>query len=150
MQDLLIDLDVHLSSSDEELDTIVQGYDGNDYIIVLKNGCKIWDLYNTNNEDEELFCMPNVTIRSDKKPVKMKKTAGKIDVPQQTVTSEPVKRGRGRPKKNPDHEPRKPRQPTAYNLFLKAKLAELSITYPHLPNKERMKIASNIWNETKI
>ena len=142
MQDLLIDIDLNLNSSDEELDTIVQGYDGNDYIVILKNGCKIWELYNINNE--EITYVPDITIRNGKNIKSFDKS------PNKSPKTDTIKRGRGRPKKNPNQEPRKPRQPTAYNLFLKEKLKELSLTYPDLPNKDRMKIASNIWNERKI
>ena len=43
----------------------------------------------------------------------------------------------------------KRRAPTAYNVFLKAKLEELSRTHPKLPCKERMRMAANAWRAEK-
>ena len=43
----------------------------------------------------------------------------------------------------------KRRGPTAYNVFLKVKLEELSKTHPEVPCKERMKMAATAWHAQK-
>lgn len=44
---------------------------------------------------------------------------------------------------------KKPRAPTAYNIFMKQKMVELMETHPHLTNIERMKMAAEAWIEKK-
>lgn len=46
-------------------------------------------------------------------------------------------------------EEKKPRAPTAYNLFMKEKMTELKDTHPTLTNIERMKMAAEAWSESK-
>jgi hypothetical protein len=47
------------------------------------------------------------------------------------------------------NEEKKPRAPTAYNLFMKEKMTELKDTHPALTNIERMKMAAEAWTESK-
>ena len=46
-------------------------------------------------------------------------------------------------------EEKKPRAPTAYNLFMKEKMTELKESHPTLTNIERMKMAAEAWSESK-
>ena len=46
-------------------------------------------------------------------------------------------------------EEKKPRAPTAYNLFMKEKMTELKDLHPTLSNIERMKMAAEAWSESK-
>lgn len=118
--------DLLLLAADEELDTIVQATDGKDYVVALVGGKKIWCLFSDNIEVDVEFSICNV-------------------VPDKTELLVKKKGTRGRPRKPVDAIPRKPRQPTAYNLFMKEKLLELSQTHPSLKNKDRMKMASDHW-----
>lgn len=133
---------VTLAAEDEDEDTIVQDMTGHDYMIVFKNGIKYWELYTDINEDcEELqhYCkLSNLSKLS--KPSKPSKLPAapfkKADVSDDNEEVNEVKVPR-------------PRQPTAYNMFLKEVLKELSKTHTHLNNKDRMKLASQRWNELK-
>ena len=120
--------DILLSASEEELDTIVQAADGKDYVVALVEGKKNWCIFCDNVEVEVEFSICNII--TEKTDVLVKK-----------------KGMRGRPRKPVDSDaiPRKPRQPTIYNLFMKEKLLELSLTHPSLKNKDRMKMASDQW-----
>lgn len=62
---------------------------------------------------------------------------------------EVVKRKVGRPRKEKPEKTRKPRAPTAYNLFLKEKILEYGNSHPELTTQERMKLAVNEWNLRK-
>jgi hypothetical protein len=121
--------DLLLAAVDEELDTIVQAADGKDYVIALMGGEKTWCLFSDNVEQDVEFSICNIV--TEKNDVLVKK-----------------KGARGRPRKPLDADviPRKPRQPTEYNLFMKEKLKELSQTHPQLKNKDRMKMASDQWS----
>lgn len=48
-----------------------------------------------------------------------------------------------------DKEEKKPRPPTAYNIFMKAKMVELKESHPTLNNIDRMKLAAEAWTESK-
>lgn len=48
-----------------------------------------------------------------------------------------------------NNEEKKPRAPTAYNLFMKEKMTELKESHPSLTNIERMKMAAEAWTESK-
>lgn len=66
----------------------------------------------------------------------------------ETIATTTKPKARGRPRKV-DNKPRPPRQPTAYNIFLQKTLKELGVQYPQVNNKERMKIASELWQKFK-
>jgi hypothetical protein len=126
----MLTLNVHgalsLLAEEEELDSIIQAADGNDYVVIM---------FSDNSESPVEFSICHMTIAQ---PTFIKK---------KVIVGVETKKGRGRPRKPVDMDaiPRKPRQPTAYNLFLKEKLRELSLTNPSLKNKDRMKIASDMW-----
>lgn len=63
---------------------------------------------------------------------------------EQPSTSKPS----GKKEKEPK-EDKKPRAPSAYNLFMKEKMGELKETHPDLNNIERMKVAAEAWSESK-
>lgn len=46
-------------------------------------------------------------------------------------------------------EEKKPRAPTAYNLFMKEKMSELKEQHPEMSNIDRMKMAAEAWSESK-
>jgi Ni,Fe-hydrogenase III large subunit len=48
-----------------------------------------------------------------------------------------------------NNEEKKPRAPTAYNLFMKEKMTELKESHPSLTNIERMKMAAEAWSQSK-
>jgi hypothetical protein len=54
-----------------------------------------------------------------------------------------------KPKVVKNNEEKKPRAPTAYNLFMKEKMTELKESHPTLTNIERMKMAAEAWSESK-
>ncbi len=135
----MLTLNVHgalsLLAEEEELDSIIQAADGNDYVVIMLDDRKQWCLFSDNSESPVEFSICHMTIAQ---PTFIKK---------KVIVGVETKKGRGRPRKPVDMDaiPRKPRQPTAYNLFLKEKLRELSLTNPSLKNKDRMKIASDMW-----
>jgi hypothetical protein len=45
---------------------------------------------------------------------------------------------------------KKKREPTAYNIFMKTKLIELKESHPSLSNIERMKMAAEAWDTSKL
>lgn len=114
-----------LNAHDEEPDTIVQDMNGIDHIVTLHNdGTLYWSAYSEEDpEPDDGFYFHRVQP---------------TELPQQTAK---------KPKKC--DIAKAPRQPTAYNLFLKQKLRELSKTHGHLSNKERMKMASLEWKSMK-
>lgn len=128
MFDIKVFGDIFLPASEEELDAIVQAVDGKDYVVALVGGKKTWCLFSDNVEQNVEFSICNI-------------------IPDKTELLVKKKGMRGRPRKPVDSDaiPRKPRQPTAYNLFMKEKLLELSQTHPSLKNKDRMKMASDLW-----
>lgn len=68
------------------------------------------------------------------------------------TTIQGLKTSGGRSKKSADKEAKpekKTRPPTAYNLYMKEKIAELKETHPDMDNKERMKLAAEIWSQNK-
>lgn len=147
-----------LHATDECIDTIVQANDGCDYIVCKnKTGVHEWVLYNTNKtDDEKVDVTVFLTLRdiqecdhSNSTDNKKKRTNNSLKSKVESNTTGSEKRGRGRPRKNPDAIPRKPRQPTAYNMFLKETLPALKESHPHLSNKERMQMASKLWNAQK-
>lgn len=58
-----------------------------------------------------------------------------------------VKRGVGRPRK--EKKERKPRAPTAYNLFLKEHMLLIAQNHPEISTRERMKMAVEEWRKKK-
>jgi hypothetical protein len=116
-----------LNAQDEELDTIVQDINGTDHIVTLAgDGTLYWVAYSPEDPvpDDGFYMREPYVV---------------VDVPA-LITK--------KPKKN-DGGVKAPRQPTAYNMFLKQKLRELSKTHSHMSNKERMKLASEEWKAMK-
>jgi hypothetical protein len=68
----------------------------------------------------------------------------KRETENKTSTEPPTKQKGGK-----GNEEKKPRAPTAYNLFMKEKMTELKDTHPSLTNIERMKMAAEAWSESK-
>jgi hypothetical protein len=66
-----------------------------------------------------------------------------------TANVDPVNtKGVGKKEKEPK-EDKKPRAPSAYNLFMKEKMGELKDSHPELNNIERMKMAAEMWSASK-
>jgi hypothetical protein len=62
----------------------------------------------------------------------------------------PVTNSKGVGKKDKEpKEDKKPRAPSAYNLFMKEKMGELKESHPDLNNIERMKMAAEMWSASK-
>lgn len=58
-----------------------------------------------------------------------------------------AKRGRGRPRKNPDAPAKSSRRPNNYNLFMSEKLKTIHIEMPGLSRSECMRLAAQTWNK---
>jgi hypothetical protein len=145
-----------------ELDTIVQGHDGRDYIVVFRKGIQYWEVYGSCegvdiDDDTDLIspCIDIVPPKVDTNCQKKRGRPAKKSAPLQTGENESgteKPRGRGRPKKvvDPTTEGKRgPRAATAYNLFLQDKLRELKTSHPTLTNVDRMKLASQEWQNVK-
>ena len=131
LTDIQISDTIWLSANDEVTDIVVQDCHGIDYIACEDdNGLMYWNLYLDNSMDME----------SDADIFQELATAHSI----KTVPDHGLKITEKKEKK-----PSTPRQPTAYNMFLKEVLKELSKTHNHMSNKERMKMASVMWNDLK-
>jgi hypothetical protein len=115
-----------LDAKDEDIDTIVQDWNGIDHIVSCMNGQLYWSLYGSEEypEPDDGFYF---TVEYD--------------------IAAPVANQRKKTLKKPDGTSSRP--PTAYNLFLKQKLRELSKTHSHLSNKDRMRLASDEWKAMK-
>lgn len=115
-----------LDAKDEDIDTIVQDWNGIDHIVACMNGQLYWTLYGSEEypEPDDGFYF---TVDYD--------------------IAAPVANQRKKNLKKPDGTSARP--PTAYNLFLKQKLRELSKTHSHLSNKDRMRLASDEWKAMK-
>jgi hypothetical protein len=61
------------------------------------------------------------------------------------MTASKPKRGRGRPPKS-DKKVKKFREPTKYNMFIKAHMPEIKARMPEIDNEECMKIAAMLWS----
>lgn len=119
-----------LNARDEEVDTIVQDINGTDYIATLAG----WMEYS-----------PEDPVPDDGFHMHIPCFEAEVQHQQPTVMNAAGKK----PKKSDTNIPKAPRQPTAYNMFLKQKLRELSKTHSHLSNKDRMKLASEEWKSMK-
>lgn len=64
-----------------------------------------------------------------------------------TLKADASKQG-GKPEKEAKAE-KKPRAPTAYNIFMKTKMVELKEQQPEMSNIDRMKMAAEAWSESK-
>ena len=51
-------------------------------------------------------------------------------------------------KKSSDGEPKKKRAPSAYNLYIKDKMAEIKVSNPEIKGKDLMKAAIDEWKKT--
>jgi hypothetical protein len=114
-----------LDAKDEDIDTIVQDLNGIDYIVSCVDGNMHWTLYGSEEypEPDDGFYF---TVENDH--------------------AAPLADQKRKTPKRPDGASR---PPTAYNLFLKQKLRELSKTHNHLSNKDRMRLASDEWKAMK-
>lgn len=82
----------------------------------------------------------NLTKRIDELETRVRELEGKNTDTKETPTKQ---------KPTKSNEEKKPRAPTAYNLFMKEKMTELKETHPTLTNIERMKMAAEAWTESK-
>ena len=124
---------IWLSADDEIPDTVVQDCNGIDYIVCEHcNGKLYWEKYLLTDLIED-----DAKIFEDLAVVHFVKSNNSL-APVLIKTEE-----------KPTKKPSAPRQPTAYNMFLKEVLKELSKTHGHLNNKDRMKMASVMWNDLK-
>ena len=97
----------------------------------------------------------NIYKEKNGKKVAVKKSAAKKEekcVEDAPSDEEKVKK-RGRPAKEPKlnakGEEKKKREPTAYNIFIKEKYAELKAQYETLNQKEIMLLAAAAWKAKK-
>jgi predicted RNase H-like nuclease (RuvC/YqgF family) len=82
----------------------------------------------------------SLTKRIDELETRVRELEGKNTDTKETPTKQ---------KPTKSNEEKKPRAPTAYNLFMKEKMTELKETHPTLTNIERMKMAAEAWTESK-
>lgn len=125
VKNLKISDTLSLLADDEDEDMILQDYNGIDYTVVMNGTEKFWCIYCDHEE-----CLPEMVYYS------------KHSLCEELLTKE----DKNDTKKKKQSQPR---QPTAYNMFLKEVLRELSETHAHLNNKDRMKLASKMWNDLK-
>lgn len=72
---------------------------------------------------------------------------GTVKTLQTTCNTKPTNDAPSKPAKST--EEKKPRAPTAYNLFMKEKMSELKENHPEMSNIDRMKMAAEAWTESK-
>lgn len=152
---ITIDNNVHLHACTEDIDTVVQSIDDKDYIVaVTPCGTKYWELFHdASKEDDtisEIAQLP-LYVPMIAPPPKHTTKAKPRKVPVKSACDEQNAHApkRGRPRTTCSDKQKKPKQPTAYNLFLQEKLAELRILHPSQSNSERMKAAAKEWQEFK-
>ena len=103
-----------------------------------------------NNTDKKTKPDKTKTDKTKTDKTKNDTTATDTTATATTATATPVQpKARGRPRKTNNPKNTKPRLPTAYNIFLQKTLKELGNLHPEVNNKERMKMASELWHKFK-
>jgi hypothetical protein len=87
----------------------------------------------------------NNSIKTDKKETEVKPLQVNILEPSEDVKNDAKKKN----KKSKDNQEKKTRNPTAYNIFVKQTVVQLTETHKHLTAKERFKLAIAMWSENK-
>lgn len=118
-----------LSACDEELDIIVQGSDGHDYVLKQSlDGHRYWQKYGNDVFSEEDVLHEHM---------------------QRTLFSK-VQKPRVVPKSSDHHAKKKGAVKVGgYLAFMGKKLKELKASHPHLDSKERMKMVADMWHDLK-
>jgi hypothetical protein len=70
-----------------------------------------------------------------------------VKMPEKVVDK--VAKPRGRKPKNPD-KPKRTREPTKYNEFIKLTMPKVIEMYPDMTNNDRMKECSKLWQQEKL
>lgn len=138
---LQIDDNCVVDAADEELDTVVQGMDGIDYVLMLDHGSgiKYWGKYTTQHfTEEEILADTMQPLETALRHI------ARVEV-------NTKKRGRppGRTSDTSVEKPKRPHQPNGYIGFMSTKLKELTITHPSLTNKDRMALVASMWQQLK-
>lgn len=68
----------------------------------------------------------------------------KIELLEQRIKTLEEKASFGKEKKN-----KKPRKPTAFNIFMKDAIAKVKKENPDIPHNEAFKMAASMWSEQK-
>merc|ERR1711934_449392 len=76
-----------------------------------------------------------------KKTIKKKSPAAKKPAAKKTAKKTTAKKA--------DKKDKKPRAPSAYNIFMKKELEKLKKSQPKLDHKERFKMAAGNWSKNK-
>lgn len=108
----------------EDIDTIITGLDGKDYIVDVIDGIRQWILYLPEPDDEIIIEKTLQSIDIDIKNIKKE-------------ISEPVllvKIGRG---------------PTKYQIFLKEQTTRLKTEFPKMTSNERKNTIHDLWEASK-
>jgi hypothetical protein len=108
----------------EDIDTIITGLDGKDYIVDVIDGIRQWTLYLPEEDDEIIIERTLQSIDIDIKNIKKE-------------ISEPVllvKIGRG---------------PTKYQHFLKEQTTRLKTEFPAMTSNERKNTIHDLWEASK-
>jgi hypothetical protein len=118
-------------AKNEQVNTVMNGLDGDDYIVDIIKGVKTWIPYDIQSNDEEIIEYVESQL-DDKLPKKKAHATARII------------------KKVP-HEPQSInlKKPTIYNIKIGEFIKEIGITYPDLEKGQRMKKAQEMYREWK-
>lgn len=121
-------------AENEDIYTVMNGKDGEDYIVELVDGIKTWLPYERLPNDEEVIeyvyeeAKETPPKEEPKKPVKKKEPAKKPDVPKPAI---------------------KEKKPTVYNIKLGEFMKKIAAENPEVEKGERMKRAQQMYREWK-
>lgn len=121
-------------AKNEDPNTVMNGIDGNDYIVDIIKGIKTWIPYDAHSNDEEIIEYVESQQEDDlpkKKPHASAKIIKKPPLPPSELQSISLKK------------------PTIYNIKIGEFIKELGESHPHLEKGPRMKKAQEMYREWK-
>jgi hypothetical protein len=108
----------------EDIDTIITGLDGKDYIVDVIDGIRQWTLYLPEADDEIIIEKTLPSIENIRK-----------DLSEPLPILAVVKKGKG---------------PNKYQHFLKEQTTRLKLEYPDMTSNERKTAIHDLWEAEKI
>ncbi len=100
------------------------------------------------SSNDEVTSLKILVEEMTKRVQELETRVSELENASKSSTEAPTKQKAGRAGKE-NNEEKKPRAPTAYNLFMKEKMTELKESHPTLTNIERMKMAAEAWSQSK-
>lgn len=136
------------SAVNEEINTVMNGKDGNDYIVDTVNGKHKWVLYEALSNDEEII---EYVHEPEIKSVEKKKVVAS-NVPTKSETKEKTEKKKlGRPRKEDTCEQvTNTKTPTIYNIKLGEFMKAINASEHKLSKAEIMKKAQTMYKEWKL